>query len=68
MFLCGFWVFLILGIHGPPYRWSFRVRIAGCEQQLRLMCAQRARRFRAHGPPLEWKRPLDKRLVASQNP
>jgi hypothetical protein len=44
---------LFSGIHRPPYRGSFRIMIAGREQQLRLVRSQRSHRFCACGPPLE---------------
>jgi hypothetical protein len=49
----GFSKILFSEIQGPPCRWSVRVRIAGRQQQLRLMRSQRSHRFRACGPPLE---------------
>ena len=61
-----FFTNFLLACSGTPCRWSFRVRIAGREQQLRLMRSQRPRRFVPVGH--HRKRPLDNRLVASQNP
>ena len=42
-----------LGVQSAPHRRRFGLRVAGRQQQLRLMRAQRARRFGAGGPPLE---------------
>ena len=39
--------------HAPPYRRGFGFRIAGRQQQLRLMRAQCSARFRACRPPFE---------------
>jgi hypothetical protein len=47
------WRQIILCAHAPPHRRCFRIRIAGGEQQLRLMRLQRFRRFSACRPPLE---------------
>jgi hypothetical protein len=44
---------LFLETQGPPCRWGVRVRIAGRQQQLRLMRSQRPCRFPAGWPPFE---------------
>jgi hypothetical protein len=44
---------VVISTYFSPHRRGFRLRIAGRQQQLRLMCLQRSRRFGACRPPLE---------------